>query len=328
MACPPLLATRGMPLLIVFSLATRGRYMHLHESFWPTPQAPNRWSPNSPFGAPADEEPKAAPPPPTKPRGAPPMLRRSGGRQSSDRSLPVLQLKTFGSSSDLIIDLSSSWMREYVSLCALMALVNVLVLPLLPFLPSRLEHELEEIYRQKVSRAELPFGIIWLLPSGRFISWFLSALTLAFVVTTVTPIAHTMPHTEHAAFTPPAARMLKHDHGHDDHNHHGHEHDVQHTYASALPLLSAYGWPDLLILLYTVGWAHGEVSETPHHAHTLRRVTTHARTLPWPPATSSHLLPPSHACGRRARCVTTSAATARAGACTSTCTIRSTSSTW
>ena len=89
-----------------------------------------------------------------------------------------------------------------------------------------LEHELEELYRNQVSRAELPFGLVWLLPSGRFISWFVSALLLALLVTELTPV------------------------GLDD---------------SLLDDSAQWGGlPDLLLLLYTVGWAHGELTDIEH----------------------------------------------------------------
>ena len=71
---------------------------------------------------------------------------------------------------------------------ASMVIINVAMLPLLPFIPLSLEHELDETFRLKVVKGELPFGIVWVLPAGRFFSWFCSAFTLACVITSLPPV--------------------------------------------------------------------------------------------------------------------------------------------
>ena len=78
-----------------------------------------------------------------------------------------------------------------VSSSRLLLLLNVAVLPLLPFVPATLEHDLEEHYRIRVSRGEIPFGLLWLLPSGRFTLWFVSALVLSLVLTKLPPTGQT-----------------------------------------------------------------------------------------------------------------------------------------
>ena len=66
-------------------------------------------------------------------------------------------------------------------------LANIAVLPLLPLVPASWEAELELHLRKKVHRSELLFGLVWLLPSGRFALWLCSACVLAVLVTALPP---------------------------------------------------------------------------------------------------------------------------------------------
>ena len=142
-------------------------------------------------------------------------------------------------------------------------MLQVLVLPLLPFLPSAWEAEFELHLRKKVLRlrvaisaapggcrarlhtsssarahshlllraravhsqvirSELPLGLVWLLPSGRFALWLLATFILALLVTGMTPFP------------------------------------------------TALGWQELALFAYMVGWTYGEYDEllartcTPH----------------------------------------------------------------
>ena len=82
-----------------------------------------------------------------------------------------------------------SWQSVAADGAALAAAIvaNAAVLPLLPFIPASWEIELEIYLRKKVHRSELPLGLIWLLPSGRFALWLASTGVLAVLVTTLSP---------------------------------------------------------------------------------------------------------------------------------------------
>ena len=193
-------------------------YMHLHEIFWPTGPSANplladvgHVMPTTPSSHPGTGIGQRAGSPSTP---HPPMLSRL-----STSGVDLFAL----TKSDNFARVLLRWVG--------MLLANVAVLPLLPFLPIALEHDLEEHFRGKVERAELPFGIIWILPAGRFFLWCLSAYMLAVLVTYLPPVEGE-----------------------------GSGERVQ-LGAAAEGREVSFGVPDIVLLLYAAGWAHMEHAE-------------------------------------------------------------------
>ena len=66
-------------------------------------------------------------------------------------------------------------------------LINIVLLPLLPFVPRHWESQLEQFSRDQQEEKRSSLFLVWLLPSGRFALWFAATLVLAQFVTVVPP---------------------------------------------------------------------------------------------------------------------------------------------
>ena len=67
-------------------------------------------------------------------------------------------------------------------------LLNLLGLPLLPFLPRTWEAAMEEDLREHLKEHKLPNGLVWLLPAGRVALWIVSSCVLACTLTFMPPV--------------------------------------------------------------------------------------------------------------------------------------------
>ena len=160
-------------------------YMQLHELFWPTPR-----DASAPLLNHDDRSTHR-----TSSRQSlfdtPPASARSSAC-SGALTPPPLSHSIHGSSKDFLGEGNggsgtATFLRS-ACLVGGMGCLNIAALPLLVILPIGLEHDLEEWMRAKVTRGELPFGLVWLLPSGRFGLWFVSAFALACVITVLPPV--------------------------------------------------------------------------------------------------------------------------------------------
>ena len=192
-------AEHAMKIFIAHPLV----YMQLHELFWPTSELKRAVLPadsgGCAFGSPASRG--------TTTRSRALSSSSSSSTRSMDDSMSSSMRSSMGSESPMGFEedseLSScgrhghpdggrSSSYEWWATAGLMAVLNLAVVPLLPFVPHMIEHDLEELLRLRVTRGELPMGIVWLLPLGRSLAWCCSALALACIVTKL-PAAEASP---------------------------------------------------------------------------------------------------------------------------------------